>query len=142
MLTAIVERAVAGDRREDERAVGRLVGGVDPDPGGRGVGGDRGVDGGVAGGRDDEAHAVEVGGLVRPLAQLGDRRPGPARRRHVGRDDAHRARRRGQTGDLAGGDRPGADDEHRDVLEVEEHGVTGTPHRANSRTKLMNYVGI
>ena len=42
--TATVERAVAGDRREDERAVGGLVGGVDPDPGGRGGRGDRGVD--------------------------------------------------------------------------------------------------
>ena len=42
------ERAVAGDRREDERAVGGLVGGVDPDPGGRRGRGDGGVDVGAA----------------------------------------------------------------------------------------------
>ena len=47
-------------------------------------------------------------------------------RGHVRGDDPHRRPGRGQAGDLAGGDRPGADHEDRDVLEIEEHGVRGT----------------
>ena len=53
-------RAVAVDRREDEGAVREVVGAVDPDTGGLGVGVDRAVDFGIAGGGDDQAERRRV----------------------------------------------------------------------------------
>ena len=90
----------------------------------------RGVDGGVAGGRDDEADAVEVGRLVRATSQLGD---GGAVElvADVRGHDAHHGAGRGEPGDLAGGDRAGADDEHGDAGQVQGDGVAEPGHRRN-----------
>ena len=134
------QRAAAGDRREDERAVGRLVGGVDPDARRRGVGGNGGVDGGIARRRDDEAHVVEIAGLVGPLVQLGDRRAVEHVRHAVGHDP-DRGPGGGEAVDLAGSDRAGTDDQHRHVAQVEPDGVLERSH-GEILTKLMKLLGI
>ena len=52
-------RAIGG---KDEVTIGGLIGGVDPDAPGAGVGGDGGIDRLDPGGGDDEPHPVEVAG--------------------------------------------------------------------------------
>ena len=139
VLTAIDSGPLRAIGREDERAVGRLVGGVDPQPGGRGVGGDVGVDLRSAGGGDDEADAVEI------VGSYGRRRSSATASRSsssdvVGRDDADQRARGGQPGDLAGGDRTGADDEHRHAGHVQGNRIVERRPRETSGTptKLMN----
>ena len=63
------EIALAHDRREGERAVGRVVGRVHPDPPGLARLEHRVVDGGDAGGRGRQPGAVEVGGREAPFGQ-------------------------------------------------------------------------
>ena len=139
------ERTVAGDRGQDERAVGGLIGGVHPDPGRGGIGGDGGVHVGVAGGGDDEAHAVEIARLVGTLVEFGDEiavEVGP----DVRADHPHGSTCRGEAGDLAGGDRSGPDHEDRDPLEGEEHGIAERhghiSHDESFPTKLIDLVRI
>ena len=98
------------DAGKDERAVGRLVGGVDPQPRRGGVGGDVGIDLRPPRRRDDETDTLEIIWAIRPGSELGD---GGAIELsgHLWRHDTHHCPGGGQPGDLAGGDRTGADDE-------------------------------
>ena len=102
------ERAVPGDGRKDERAVVRAIGGVHPDARCGGLGRDRGVDVGHPRGGDDEPHAVEIGGLERTHAKLGDVAVEDGRldrRADLGSHDVDVRAGRAQPFDLARGDR-------------------------------------
>ena len=117
VLTATGERAVAGDGRQDERAVDGLIGGVDPDAAAavasRATASSTSA---TPGRRHHEADAVEVAVGVGALGDEvgpGRRRGRPASPATPRRHDAHLGAGRVQPGDLAGGDRSGADDQHR-----------------------------
>ena len=76
--------------------------------------------------RHHEAGAVEVAvgvGAFGDEAGPAGVEVGPHRRRHMRRHDAHVGTGGVQPGDLAGGDRSGADHQHVDPVEVEQHRV-------------------
>ena len=88
-----------------------------------GVGGDGRVDRLDPGGGDDEAHTVEVAGLVGAPAKLAAIRCPVELLVDLGGDDADVGAGRDEPGDLPDGDRPGADDQHRHAVEVEHDRV-------------------
>ena len=116
------EPAAAGDGGEDEGAVGRLVGGVDPETCGHGVGSNRRVDAAVAGRCDDEAHTVEVAALGTRARGSPPPRPGRGTPETSDADQPDHGAGGGEAVDLAGGDRTGADDEHGHIGQVEADG--------------------
>jgi phosphoadenosine phosphosulfate reductase len=116
---------VADHSREDERAVHRAVGCIDPDARGCCRGGDL-VVGDGAGSRDDEAHSVEVTRLEPTAGEhLDVAGIDLARHRHrdLRGDDPHDGPGASEPGDLAGGDRTATHDEDVDTVEIEGNRV-------------------
>ena len=122
--------AAAGDRRQDEVAVGRLVGGIHPDP--LGPRGRRhvGVDDAVTGSRDHQSRTVEIAGFERAFMHLGTAAAVEGGGDVPGHHSDHGAGV-GEHRGLPGAHRPGADDQHVHSVEIDEHRIA-EPRRLRS----------
>ena len=95
-----------------------------------------------AGGRDDEAHAVEVARSERTAGERLDVAGVDLalhRRRDVGGDDAHDGPGGSEPGDLAGGDRPGTDDENVDAVKIQDNRVGEPRGHRHERYPIGNF---
>ena len=114
--------AGAGDRRQDEVAVDRLIGGVRPDARARAA---SAIDASVSWSpvavmtRRTSSRSAASNGRSRTSAHC-ERSTASLT---TGRHEPHSRPGRVHAGDLAGPDRAAPDDEHRHVVEVEEHRI-------------------
>ena len=130
-------RAIARHRRQDERAVGRVVGRVHPDASRTGVGGHGGVDRRVIGRGDDQTNPIEIAGFVgaiddpdRQRADRIDSIGGHHRDRGTGLDQAF---------DLADGHPSPSDHEDRHTGQIKHDGVV---ERHRERLPTINCLKV